>query len=85
MARDDPDAALFLFRQNLTAATDAAIVLRGECRKPRVCGAMVLVLLCIFVVAGAHNIQCRTFVLSVGRTSKKPRIGVISEARHSVA
>jgi hypothetical protein len=39
------------------AATDAAILLRRECRKPRVSGAMVLVLLCIFVVAGAGYIQ----------------------------
>ena len=45
------------------AATDAAIVLRGKCRKPGVSGAMVLVLLCIFMVAGAHSLQCRKFVV----------------------
>ena len=47
------DAGLLLFTQFSNAATDAAIVLRGEYVKPRVIGAMVLVLLSIFVVAGA--------------------------------
>ena len=28
-----------------------------------------------FLVAGAHNIQCRKFVLLAGRKSKKPKIG----------
>jgi hypothetical protein len=42
------------------AATDAAIVLRGESRKPRVSGAIVLLLLCIFVVAGAGYVEAPT-------------------------
>jgi hypothetical protein len=46
---------------------------------------MVLVLLCISVVAGAHNLQCRKFVLLAGRKSKKPSIGMISQARLSAA
>ncbi|MFM2350703.1 MAG: hypothetical protein RIR04_1669 [Pseudomonadota bacterium] len=44
---------LLSFRQIPNAATDAAIVLRGKCRKPRVSGAMVLELLYMFMVAGA--------------------------------
>jgi hypothetical protein len=69
----------------LNAATDAAIVLRGERGKPRVSGAILMVLLCIFVVAGAHNLQCRKFVLLAGRKSKEPKIGMISLTRLSAA
>ena len=67
------------------AATDAAIVLQSECRRPRVSGAMLLVLLSISLVAGAHSLQCRKFVLLAGRKSKEPKIGMISQARLSAA
>jgi len=33
----------------------AAISYLRECERPRVIGAMMLILLCIFVVAGAHS------------------------------
>ena len=67
------------------AATDAAIVLRGERGKPRVSGAILMVLLCIFVVAGAHSPQCRKYVLVARGKSKKPGIGMISRAQPSAA
>ena len=60
---------LLSFRQ----IPDAAISYLPKCRKPRVSGAILLVLLCIFVVVGAHNIQCRTFVLLARGKSKKTR------------
>ena len=43
---------LLSFTHFPNAATDAAISYLTKCRKPRVSGAMVLVLLSIFVVAG---------------------------------
>jgi hypothetical protein len=46
---------------------------------------MMLLLLFYFVVAGAHSLQCRKIVFLAGRKCKKLEIGVISEARHSVA
>jgi hypothetical protein len=46
---------LLSFTHSPNAATDAAILRRPKCRKPRVSGAIVLILLCIFVVAGAHS------------------------------
>ena len=76
---------LLSFIQIPDAATDAAISYLPKCRKPRVSGAILLVLLCIFVVAGAHNIQCRTFVLLARGKSKKPGIGMISRAQPSAA
>jgi hypothetical protein len=60
MARDDPDGALFLFRQNLNAATDAAIPRLHQCQQSRASEAMFLVLLCIFVVAGAGLVEAPT-------------------------
>jgi hypothetical protein len=44
------------------------------------------ILMCTgILVAGAHSLQCRKFVLLVGRKSKKPKIGGIPPARHSAA
>ncbi len=44
------------------------------------------ILMCIGIfVAGAHSLQCRKTVFLAGRKCKKLGIGVISEARHSVA
>jgi hypothetical protein len=48
------------FTQISNAATDAAIVLDYKCRKPRVCGAIMLLLLCISVVAGAGFAEAPT-------------------------
>ena len=73
--RFGPKGPVINLEQVSNAATDAAISYLPKCRKPRVIGAILLVLLCIFVVAGAHNIQCRKFVLLAGRKSKKPKIG----------
>ena len=53
--RFGPKGPVINLEQVLNAATDAAISYLPKCRKPRVSGAMVLVLLCIFVVAGAHS------------------------------
>ena len=39
----------------------------------------------VLLVAGAHNIQCRTFVLLARGKSKKPGIGMISRAQPSAA
>jgi hypothetical protein len=76
---------LLSFTHFPNAATDAAIILRGECRKPRVSRPIVLVLLCILMVAGAHSLQCRKFVLVARGKSKKPGIGMISRAQPSAA
>jgi hypothetical protein len=76
---------LLSFTHFPNAATDAAIILRGECRKPRVSRSIVLVLLVFFVVAGAHSPQCRKFVLLAGRKPKKLGIGMISKASLSAA
>ncbi len=50
--------AMLPFTHFPNAATDAAIVLRGECRKPRVSRAIVLVLLCNLWLRGrtAYNV-----------------------------
>ena len=51
--RFGPKGPVINLEQVSNAATDAAISYLPKCRKPRVSGAIVLVLLCIFVVAGA--------------------------------
>ena len=51
--RFGPKGPVINLEQVSNAATDAAISYLPKCRKPRISGAMVLVLLCIFVVAGA--------------------------------
>ncbi len=51
--RFGPKGPVINFEQVSNAATDAAIILRGECRKPRVSGAIVLELLHYLMVAGA--------------------------------
>ncbi len=58
--RPDGYVRLLSFTHFPNAATDAAIILRGECRETRVSGAMVLVLLCIFLVAGAGFAEAPT-------------------------
>ena len=83
--RFGPKGPVINLEQVSNAATDAAIVLRGECRKPRVSRSIVLVLLCILMVAGAHSLQCRKFVLLAGRKPKKLGIGMISKASLSAA
>ena len=83
--RFGPKGPVINLEQVSNVATDAAISYLPKCRKPRVSGAMVLVSLCIFMVAGAHSLQCRKFVLAVGRKSEKPGIGGIPPARHSAA
>ena len=39
----------------------------------------------VTMVAGAHSLQCRKFVLLAGRKSKEPKIGMISLTRLSAA
>ena len=50
-----PKGPVFEIEQISNAAANAAIFLRGKCRKRQVSGAMSMVSLCIFLITGAQN------------------------------
>jgi len=81
LARRDPCVVCTVFDRG----NERGNVWGPEAMKPPGGAAYAIVIVIIFMVAGAHSQQCRKFVLLAARKSKKPRIGVLPPARRSAA